>query len=275
MFRAELIGLVTTTATKVTAAVAVVGLIVTQLAFVTLMPALADGDIGPGLDALGSDFPVLDLASRAVQLDALNPLGASMGSGSIGVALLAITLLGVLAGTSDDRYGGIVGAVLASPKRFRIVAAKAGAVALVGAALGGVVLALVSLVTLVITLAAAGTPFVLGLPDLAARFGLGVLAVTALSVIGLAVGLIVRTQLAGVLTMIGILILEPIVVSSIQLITGGIVPVWTQFLPVALAQGVIHGGTDGLGPSVVILALVALTAALTAAASAALARRDI
>ncbi|ROR83293.1 hypothetical protein SAMN06295974_1361 [Plantibacter flavus] len=274
MFRAELIGLVTTTATKVTAAVAVVGLIVTQLAFVTLMPALADGEIGPGLDALGSDFPVLDLASRAVQLDALNPLGASMGSGSIGVALLAITLLGVLAGTSDDRYGGIVGAVLASPKRFRIVVAKAGAVALVGAALG-VVLALVSLVTLVITLAATGTPFVLGLPDLAARFGLGVLAVIALSVLGLAVGLIVRTQLAGVLTMIAILILEPVVVSSIQLISGGIVPVWTQFLPVALAQGVIHGGTDGLGPIVVILALVALTAALTAAASAALSRRDI
>lgn len=274
MFRAELIGLVTTTATKVTAAVAVVGLIVTQLAFVTLMPALADGDIGPGLDALGSDFPVLDLASRAVQLDALNPLGASMGSGSIGVALLAITLLGVLAGTSDDRYGGIVGAVLASPKRFRIVAAKAGAVALVGAVLG-VVLALVSLVTLVMTLAATGTPFVLGLPDLAARFGLGVLAVTALSVIGLAVGLIVRTQLAGVLTMIAILILEPVVVSSIQLVTGGTVPAWTQFLPVALAQGVIHGGTDGLGPIVVILALVALTAALTAAASAALSRRDI
>ena len=274
MLRAELTGLVTTTATKVTAAVAVVGLIVTQLAFVTLMPALADGDIGPGLDALGSDFPVLDLAARAVQLDALNPLGASMGSGSIGVALLAITLLGVLAGTSDDRYGGIVGAALASPKRFRIVAAKAGAVALVGAALG-VVLALVSLVTLVITLGATGTPFVLGLPDLAARFGLGVLAVSALSVIGLAVGLIVRTQLAGVLTMIAFLILEPVVVSSIQLVTGGTVPAWTQFLPVALAQGVIHGGTDGLGPIVVILALVALTAALTAAASAALSRRDI
>ncbi len=274
MFRAELLGLVTTTATKVTALVAVVGLIVTQLAFVTLMPALADGDIGPGLDALGSDFPVLDLASRAVQLDALNPLGASMGNGSIGVALLAVTLLGVLAGTSDDRYGGIVGAVLASPKRFRIVAAKAGAVALIGAALG-VVLALVSLVTLVITLATTGTPFVLGFADLAARLGLGVLAVTALAVVGLAIGLIVRTQLAGVLTMIAILILEPVVVSIIQLVTGGVLPVWTQFLPVALAQGVIHGGTDGLGPSVVIIALVTLTAALTAAASAALSRRDI
>jgi ABC-2 type transport system permease protein len=274
MFRAELLGLVTTTATKVTALVAVVGLIVTQLAFVTLMPALADGDIGPGLDALGSDFPVLDLASRAVQLDALNPLGASMGNGSIGVALLAITLLGVLAGTSDDRYGGIVGAVLASPKRFRIVAAKAGAVALIGAALG-VVLALVSLVTLLITLATSGTPFVLGFADLAARLGLGVLAVTALSVVGLAIGLIVRTQLAGVLTMIAILILEPVVVSIIQLVTGGVLPVWTQFLPVALAQGVIHGGAAGLGPSVVIIALVTLTAALTAAASAALSRRDI
>lgn len=274
MFRAELLGLVTTTATKVTAAVAVVGLIVTQLAFVSLMPALADGNIGPGLDELGSDFPVLDLASRAVQLDALNPLGASMGAGSIGVALLAITLFGVLAGTSDDRYGGIVGAALASPKRFRIVVAKAGVVALIGAALGAV-LALVSLVTLIISLVASGTPFVLGLPDLAARFGLGVLAVTALSVIGLAVGLIVRTQLAGVLTMIGILIVEPVVVSMIQLVTGGIVPAWTQFLPVALAQGVIHGGTGGFGPIVAVIALLTLTVALTAAASAALSRRDI
>lgn len=274
MLRAELIGLVTTTATKVTVAVAVLGLILTQLAFVTLLPALARGDIGPGLDALGGDFPVLDLASRAAQLDAVNPLGASMGSGSIGVALLAVTLLGELAGTSDDRYGGIVAAALASPRRVRIVAAKAGAIALLAAALG-IVLVLVSVVTLLVTLAATGTPFVLDPADLAARLGLGVVAVTALSVIGLAIGLIVRTQLAGVLTMIAILVLEPLVVSSIQLVTGADAPGWTRFLPVALAQGVIHGGTDGFGPSVVLIALAALTIALTAAASAALARRDI
>ena len=38
MLRAELLSLVTTTATKVTVAVAVIGLVVTQLMFVTLLP---------------------------------------------------------------------------------------------------------------------------------------------------------------------------------------------------------------------------------------------
>ncbi|HXH34478.1 MAG TPA: hypothetical protein VNJ54_08720 [Plantibacter sp.] len=274
MFRAELLSLVTTTATKVSAVVAVAGLVITQLAFVTLIPALASGEIGPGAEALGSDFPVVDLASRAVQLDALNPLGASMGNGSIGVALLAVALLGVLAGTSDDRYGGIVGAALASPKRSRIVIGKAGAVALVGATLG-LILALTSLAALVITLVAAGTPFVLGFGDIASRVGLGILAVTTLAVIGLAVGLIVRTQLAGVLTMLGILVLEPIVVSSVQLVTAATPPLWTQFLPIALAQNVIHAGTGPLSASVAIGALLALTVVASAAASAALTRRDI
>ena len=120
MFRAELLGLTTTTATKVSALVAVIGLILTQLMFVTVLPALARGDIGPGAEALGADLPVLDLTSPAAQLDAINPLGASMGGGSIGIALLAIVLLGTLAGTSDDRYGGMVGAALASPRRGRI-----------------------------------------------------------------------------------------------------------------------------------------------------------
>ena len=55
MFRAELLGLTTTTATKVSALVAVIGLILTQLMFVTVLPALARGDIGPGAEALGAD----------------------------------------------------------------------------------------------------------------------------------------------------------------------------------------------------------------------------
>ncbi|MEV7798963.1 hypothetical protein AB0O14_07720 [Microbacterium foliorum] len=274
MFRAELLGLTTTTATKVSALVAVVGLILTQLMFVTVLPALARGDIGPGAAALGADLPVLDLTSAAAQLDAINPLGASMGGGSIGIALLAIVLLGTLAGTSDDRYGGMVGAALASPRRGRIVVGKATAVAVVGVVIGAV-MAVVSLIALLIALAMTGTSFIVGAGDVAATLGRGVVAVAGLALIGLAVGILVRTQLAGILTMLAVLFAEPLLAAMTSLIGGGSAPVWTQFLPVALAQNVIHGGSADVHIGVALAALAALTAAALAAASVALSRRDL
>jgi len=274
MLRAELLGLVTTTATKVAAAVAVLGLVLTQLVLVTLLPALARGDVGPGAEALGDDLPQVDLGSAAAQVDALSPLGATLGGGSIGLALLAIVLLGVLAGTSDDRHGGIVGAVLASPRRGRLVAGKAAAVGLVGAAVG-VVLALVSLVTLVGSLAVSGIPVVTPAGSIAATSVRGVLAVACLAVLGLAVGILCRSQLAGVLVMIGVLVAEPVVAAVAQLLVGGAAATWTQFLPVALAQSVIHGGTADVPGAVAVAALVGLTAAAVAAAGVALSRRDV
>ncbi|KJQ56089.1 hypothetical protein [Microbacterium sp. SA39] len=273
MFRAELLGLTTTTATKVSALVAVIGLVLTQLIFVTVLPALARGDIGPGAAALGTDFPVLDLTSAAAQLAAIIPLGASMGGGSIGIALLAIVLLGVLAGTSDDRYGGMVGAALASPRRGRIVVGKALATGLVGVVIGAV-MAVVSLAALVVALAMTGTAFTAGIGDVVATLGRGVFAVAGLALIGLAVGILVRTQLAGVITMLSILFVEPLLTAVTALI-GGTAPVWTQFLPVALAQNVIHGGSAEVNVGVALIALAVLSAAALAAASVALSRRDL
>lgn len=273
MFRAELLGLTTTTATKVSALVAVIGLILTQLTFVTVLPALARGDIGPGAAALGVDLPALDLTSAAAQLAAINPLGASMGGGSIGIALLAVVLLGTLAGTSDDRYGGMVGAALASPRRGRIVAGKAMAVAVVGVVIGAV-MAVVSLTALLVALAMTGTPFTAGVGDVAATLGRGIVAVAGLALIGLAVGILVRTQLAGILTMLAVLFAEPLLTAMTSLI-GGSAPVWTQFLPVALAQNVIHGGSADVNVGAALAALAALSAAALAAASVALSRRDL
>jgi hypothetical protein len=273
MFRAELLALTTTTAMKVSALVAVVGLVLTQLTFVTLLPALARGDIGPGAAALGLDLPVLDLRSASAQLDAANPLGASMGGGSIGLALLAVVLLGTLAGTSDDRYGGMVGVALASPRRGRIVVGKAAAVAVVGVVVGAV-MALASLAVLLVALAATGTAFTAGVGDVVATLGRGVVAVAGLALLGLAVGILVRTQLAGILTALSILFAEPLAAAMTSLIGGG-APVWTQFLPVALAQNVIHGGSAEVNVGVALIAFAALSAAALVAASVALSRRDL
>lgn len=274
MFRAEIIGLVTTTATKVAAAVALLGLVLTQLVFVVLLPALATGQVGPGAEALGDDLPVVDLSAASTQLDALSPLGTTLGGGSIGLALVAIVLLGVLAGTSDDRHGGIVGAVLASPRRSRVVVAKATAVG-VGAAVVGIVLAIVSLLTLVGSLTLTATPFTAATGAVVATLARGVLAITCLGVVGLAVGILCRSQLTGVLVMIGALVAEPIVAAVAQLVGGGAAASWTQFLPVALAQSVIHGGSGTVSGGGAIAALLALTAAALVAASITLSRRDV
>nr|WP_201468929.1 hypothetical protein [Microbacterium hydrocarbonoxydans] len=273
MFRAELLGLTTTTATKVSALVAVIGLILTQLTFVTVLPALARGDIGPGAAALGADLPVLDLTTASAQLDAINPLGASMGGGSIGIALLAIVLFGTLAGTSDDRYGGMVGAALASPRRGRIVVGKAMAAAVVAVVIG-VVMAVASLAALVVALAMTGTAFTASMSAVAVTLGRGVVAIAGLALIGLAVGLLVRTQLAGIITMLSVLFAEPLITAMTSLVGGG-APTWTQFLPVALAQNVIHGGSGQVSAGVALIAFAALCAAALAAASVALSRRDL
>lgn len=273
MIRAELIALTTTTATKVASATAVVGLLLTQLAAVLLLPALARGDIGPGPEVLGEDLPGADLASALVQQDALSPLGASMGGGSLGLPVLALALLGVLAGTGDSRHGGIVGAVLAAPRRWQVVAAKAVALTVVGLVLGGVLAAL-SAGTLLASLAVAGVPLAVEPLVVVGLLARGVLAVCCLLLLGLAVGTLVRGQLAGVLVMLAVLVGEPLAAGSAQLVSGA-VPAWTQALPVALTHAAVGASPSFWAPGTAAAVLTALAAAALLAAAAVLRRRDL
>jgi ABC-2 type transport system permease protein len=273
MYRAELIGIRSVLATRVAAIIAIVGLVVTQLAVVTLLPALARGDIGPGAEELGGDLPSFDLGSSADQLGALSPLGSTSGTGSLGAVVIAVVLLGVLAGTSDFRFGGIVGAALASPRRGRILAAKAGAVATVGAVLG-IVLVVVSTLTLIVGLAARGLPLAIDPVGAIGVVGRGVLVVLLLALLGLAIGVVARNQLAGVLVALAVLVLEPIVQGTAALVSGT-APVWTQFLPVALAQAAIGAGPAPVSPAVASIGLVVLTVIALGAAAVDLRRRDV
>lgn len=273
MYRAELIGVRSVLATKVAALVAVLGLAATQVTFVTVLPALARGDIGPGAAALGDDLPAFGLASSAEQLGALSPLGSTTGGGSLGIVVIAVALLGVLAGTSDYRFGGIVGAALATPRRSSILVAKAAATATVAA---GIALALVvvSLATLAVTLVTSGIPIAVDPLAVAGVLARGGLVIVLIALIGLAVGVLLRHQLAAVLVMLAILVLEPIVQATAGLITGG-APIWTQVLPVALAQAAVGAAPAALPPLLALGLLAALTAASLAAAAFALRRRDI
>lgn len=270
MLRAEILKLTTTTSTKAAILIAALGLIATQLAFTLLLPTLReDGAAGADVSA---ELPIIDLTLPGNQLAALNPFGASMSTGSIGVVIVAVVLLGVLAGTGDFRYGGITGAALAEPRRSRIILAKAGAAAAAGA-VAGVLLAATAFLTLLATLLTRNAALNASPVQVLGLLGRGVLAIMLLSLIGLAVGLILRNQLAAVLVMLGALVLEPVLLSIVQL-AAGTLPTWAQFLPVSLSQAAV-GSSGALAPGIALAALAALTATVLAAAAITLHRRDL
>lgn len=134
-------------------------------------------------------------------------------------------------------------------------------------------LAAVALLTLGVTLLSRSTPFTASLPQVLGLLGRGVLAVTLLTLVGLAVGLILRNQLAAVLVMLGALVLEPVLMSIVQLATGT-VPVWVQLLPVSLSQAAVGSGA-AVAPGTALGALAALAAIAVAASALTLRRQDL
>src|SRR3546814_20171047 len=98
----------------------------------------------------------------------------------LGLASLAVLVLGVLAGTTDYRFGGIVPTALAEPRRGRILAAKALATAVTGLVLG-VVYAFVSLGALLVSPTAPGPTLSLGVLDIAAVLAPGAVVVPLLA----------------------------------------------------------------------------------------------
>lgn len=270
MLHAEILKLTTITSTRTAVIIAALGLVITQLSFTLMLPALREsGSAGPEITG---DLPAIDLGLARHQLDAVNPLGASMGAGSIGVVLLAVLVLGVLAGTADFRFGGITGTALAEPRRGRIVLAKSAGTAVVGATTAAI-LAAVAAATLLITLLVTGTAVTAAAPELLGILGRSVLALTCLTLLGLAAGLILRNQLLAVLVSLGVVVLEPALQSIVQLATGTLPP-WTQLLPISLVQAAVGGeGMLGAGPA--LGALAVLTAALLGVAALTLRHRDL
>ncbi|MBJ2122533.1 hypothetical protein I6N91_16255 [Arthrobacter sp. MSA 4-2] len=267
MLRAETLKLTTVPATKIAVLIAALGLLATQLVSTVLMPYLVNSE---GTDPeVAGELPVIDMTLASEQLAVLNLLG---GSGSIGVVLIAVILLGVLAGISDFRFGGMVGTALAQPRRERIVLAKTGATALIGAATG-LILAALSVTALLLALVLDGTALAATLPEVLGTLGRGVLAITFLSLIGLAFGLLLRNQLTAVLVTLAVLVLEPILLGIIQLATGTL-PIWAQLMPNTLAHALITA-PNALTGAAATAALTALTALLLTGAALTLKRRSL
>lgn len=271
MIRAELLKLTSTRAPKIAAAVGIIGVAATQLASSWLLPAISHVD--PDLKA---DVAELSTSTAERQLAAMNVLGGGggMASGSVTIGLVAILILGALAATADFRHGGIITTALAAPRRGRIMSAKAAAVAIV-AGLTGLGYALVQGLLVALspsTMGAGGlSP---GVWEITEVLGRGVLTVVPLALLGLAAGVLIRSQSATFLVLIGAAVADVTLGAILSLIP--VASSWTPYLPLALVSAATGpDGAAGLAPvpALVLLAMMALVAVGVAWLS--LRRRDL
>lgn len=187
----------------------------------------------------------------------------------VGVGLLAAVILAGFAAIhagGEYRYETITQRVLGAPGRTRALAAKlvvhgglAGIVGAVGLAAGLAVaepLARAQDVTLDLTAGAVG-----GLA------GAVVLGAALFAMLGTSVGLIARSQSAGVVVVVGAF--------GVERLLSAFVPGVAGYLPYGALQSLLQLGGAPLAPGVAAVALTLATAALTALAAWLLLRRDV
>lgn len=143
------------------------------------------------------------------------------GSGSAGVSVICMLLLGVLAVTTDFRTGGIVPTALVVPSRSRVLGGKAGAVAVVALLIGAALAVLTALGLFVAVASTPGAQLLVGAGDVLGVWGRGLVVLVLFAWLGLGVGTLVRGQVAAILVVVGLVIVEPLVQAAVLLMSGG------------------------------------------------------
>jgi ABC-2 type transport system permease protein len=237
---------------------------------------------GAGLSAL---FSVLEASRAGSKANGIGPLNTASGFGAVvtgGVwGLMFAAVIGVIVVTTEFRHQTITLTYLGTPDRKRVLAAKISAGAIAGA-LSGLAAFLIVLGTALGFTLSRGYPVPIGDATLA-RYGIGhVLAGALLAAIGVCVGALLRSQLAGV---IAVFVWSIIIESLI----GGLFTATRPYLPYTAASslagdplggaafGPAHDASGGtplpFAATVALLAAMALVLALISARTTI--RRDI
>lgn len=225
-----------------------------------MLAALA-GLVGLAIVVHTFALPADRLGTRAGQRELLIDVG-------VGLGILFAALIGALSITTEFRTGTIRPTLLAAPRRWEVMGAKA-----LTAFTTGAIAALVSIATA--SLAAAVTLRIRDLShlpttgDYVGLFAGGAVGGGLLGVIGLAVGAVIRAQVPTfVVLFTWLLFLENVLAE---------LPEAHRFVPGALAQGLASQDREGIVSTVWLAALLltVYAAAALAASVAATARRDI
>jgi len=181
-----------------------------------------------------------------------------------------VVVLGIRSYTDEARHGAIVPTLLATPRRRRVVAAKAvvlAAAAVVFALAGTVAVAGVSLALL----AADGVAVTVSLAALAILVGKAVAICVLWSAIGLGLGLTVPHQVAAI---VGAILWMLIGESIVEMLAPGV----SRFLPGHASTsvlGILPADMSVVAPAVGAALLGGWAALSLGAGNRALARRDI
>lgn len=148
--------------------------------------------------------------------------------------IILVLLLGVMLMTGEFRHGTITQTLLITPRRWRVLAAKLIAAALIGLAFG-VIVELFSLIVSLPLLAAKGVDIQLGDTTLDLVFGT-MLATTLCGVLGVALGTVIRNQVVAIVTVfVTLLIVEQILTAS----TASRWPEVQKFFPLHAISAVV------------------------------------
>ncbi len=183
---------------------------------------------------------------------------------------ILLAILAALVVTNEYRSGQVTWTFLAAPRRVPVLAAKALLVALVSLVVG-TVSAAIGLLAAPPILATGGYGYDLP-PSEALRLVLGSgLYLAGISVVGIAVGVFVRSMVASVLTVLVVLVLAPVVP---QLVSPEGARLSALFPVQAGSRLVAAPDPAALGPWTGFLVLLAWVAVLLGAAAIVLTRRD-
>lgn len=197
------------------------------------------------------DTPAADLAREEDQ--------AGM-YGAAATGIIFILLLGVMIMSGEFRHGTITQTLLITPNRWKVLAGK-----LIAAAIGGFVIGVIAeaftFVLFVPLLKIKGVDIVF--EDEARSYVIGsILATTLWGPLGVAVGSLMRNQVAAIIVVFAtLLIVEPI-------LTGVLESRWPEipkYFPIHLISGVIGDDPDALsrgGSIAIVLAYVLVLSAL-------------
>ena len=220
-------------------------------------------------------YPVLSLLPAVT---AAEPPAVDAGTllqvlrGGADVLSVAALLLGVAAAAGEYRHGTIVPYLLVAPRRTSFLAAKVGSQAAVGAALALAVSA-TGVVAGAWYLASRHVPVDVLSADVLATVSAVTVVATLYAAIGAAVGALVKNQTAAVA---GVLMWVFAIENVVPLILHN--PGLKRWLPGGATDRLLHVADPVAGsgnPWVALVALVCLTAVLTAAAAAATRTADI
>jgi ABC-type transport system involved in multi-copper enzyme maturation permease subunit len=190
---------------------------------------------------------------------------------SVGTIVTAILflVLGVKAATSEYGSGMMRLTLTATPQRWRVLAAKALVVMAI-TALAGLVSVLGMLLAASVILGAYGVPTPdLGGHDAVSLMLVGCLLAPQFPLIGMTLGLALRSTAAAIIATLGILFAPAFVFALLPASWQG----GADWFPGAASDG-LSGAADGLAPGLSLVVVLAWTAAFLAAAWITLERRD-